>query len=130
MFTFASSLPSYSGVGLTDQGDGQIQSVVRELVLRIGAKTRQKTRSEVGATQRDRRVFGLNQRVKILTFLPELKTAGCRFLPRADWCQKSLQNDTVERKMCLFQPERVFQRMGGSAMVHAGVMWGHVCRPG
>lgn len=36
-----------------------------------------------------------------LTFLPELRTEGCRFLPRADWCQKSLQNDTVDRKNML-----------------------------
>lgn len=36
---FASLLPSYSGVSLVDQWDGQIQSVVGEFVFWIGAKT-------------------------------------------------------------------------------------------
>lgn len=114
MFTFASSLPSYSGVGLPDQWDGQIQSVVGEFVLRIGAKTRQKRAVKLA----QHNVIDEYSGLQTLTSLPELKTAGCRFLPRADWCQKSLQNDTVERKNVLASARKRFQRTGSSARLH------------
>lgn len=111
-----------------NQRDGQVQSVVREVVLRIGAATNREqlsysccklinsgyarwnstnthenwicsTGNKAGSILRgDVCIISNLQTNKKNTFLLELRTAMCHFAQRAGSCQKSLQNDTGEKK--------------------------------